>query len=366
MSASGVGSMPGGAYGAERDSARSYEEATRIVVGEVDLPHVPELPGRGAVATMTGRGAGLVSELGMDLQPAGWRLTDGPGVDQRRARSLLAQDLDTVEALAQGSTGWFKAQVIGPWTLAATVEKPRGDLVLADHGARRELGQALAAAVADHVADLRRRMPGVSLLIQLDEPALPAVLGGEVPTASGFGRHRVVHPPEASELLQTVLDAAKAALGADGDTVVHCCAPSCADRPGPRRGSRRCLGGRHRPRALLVRRTGRGDGARAVGPAGSDSRKRPVHAAGRRHLHRQGASSPGHAGCGALRAARRHPDLRAGGGLTGVGPPSPRSGRPQRPGVSPATARLRERATDRLRPRARPRRGCRRWPGARA
>ena len=45
-------------------------------------------------------------------------------------------------------TGPFKIQVAGPWTLAATVEKPRGDKVLTDHGARRELAQALAEGAA--------------------------------------------------------------------------------------------------------------------------------------------------------------------------------------------------------------------------
>ena len=120
--ASGVGSMPGGGVGEEQDNARAYAEATRIVLGEVDLPHVPELPGRGAVANLTGRTLGLVADLGADLQPAGWRLTDAAGIDQRRARSLLAQDLDTVEEQAQGVTGPFKVQVAGPWTLAATVE----------------------------------------------------------------------------------------------------------------------------------------------------------------------------------------------------------------------------------------------------
>ena len=163
--ASGVGSMPGGAVGEEQDNARAYAEATRIVLGEVDLPHVPELPGRGAVANLTGRTLGLVADLGADLQPAGWRLTDAAGIDQRRARSLLAQDLDTVEEQAQGVTGPLKVQVAGPWTLAATVEKPRGDRVLADHGARHELAQALAAALAEHLADLGRRFPGASLLV---------------------------------------------------------------------------------------------------------------------------------------------------------------------------------------------------------
>jgi methionine synthase II (cobalamin-independent) len=223
--ATGVGSMPGGdPLGAEDDNAREYAEAVRVVLGELaTLPHVPELPGRGAHASMTGRGLAVVDGLGADLQPAGWRLTDAPGVDHRRARSLLARDLDQVEEQAQGFTDAFKTQVTGPWTLASTVEKPRGDKVLADHGARRELAQALAEGLGTHVADLRRRLPGVTeLLVQLDEPSLPAVLSGSVPTASGFGRHRTVHPPEASEALGWVTSAITAAGAVP---VVHCCAP---------------------------------------------------------------------------------------------------------------------------------------------
>jgi hypothetical protein len=151
--ATGVGSWPG-------DDAESYAEAVRVVLGEVpDLPYLPELPGRGAPAGMAGRTIAMVADLGFDLQPAGWRLTDRPGIDHRRARSLLAQDLDQLEEQAEGVSGRFKIQVAGPWTLAASVEKPRGDKVLSDHGARRELAQALAEGVATHLADVRRRLP---------------------------------------------------------------------------------------------------------------------------------------------------------------------------------------------------------------
>jgi len=201
----------------------AYAEAVRVVLGELDLPHVPEMPGRGAAAGMTGRGLAVVAELAADLQPAGWRLTDSPGIDHRRARSLLAQDLDQVEEQGQGLTGTAKAQVCGPWTLAATVEKPRGDKVLSDHGARRELAQALAEGVRVHVADLRRRLPGIDrLVVQVDEPGLGAVIAGKVPTASGFGRHRSVDLPEASAHLEWVL-AAIADAGAE--PWVHSCAP---------------------------------------------------------------------------------------------------------------------------------------------
>jgi methionine synthase II (cobalamin-independent) len=60
------------------------------------------------------------------------------------------------------------------------------------------------------------------VLVQVDEPALPAVLAATVPTASGFGRHRAVDPPRASEALEWVF-AAIADAGAV--PVAHCCAP---------------------------------------------------------------------------------------------------------------------------------------------
>jgi methionine synthase II (cobalamin-independent) len=218
IAATGVGSMPGG------DDA-AFSEAVAVVAGELpDLPHLPELPGRGPHADLTGRALAVVADLGADLQPAGWRLTGGPGssgVDHRRARSLLAQDLDVVEERLQGYSGRFKVQVAGPWTLAATVEKPRGDRVLSDHGARRELAEALAEGVRAHLADVRRRLPDAQLVLQVDEPALPAVLTGGVPTASGLNRHRSVDGPGARPALEVVLGAA---AEAGATTVVHCCA----------------------------------------------------------------------------------------------------------------------------------------------
>lgn len=213
--ASGIGSMPG-------QDADDYAEAVRVVLGETPgLPYLPELPGRGATADMTGRTLAVIRELGADLQPAGWRLTDAPGLDQRRARSLLAQDLDVVEEQTQGYVGQFKIQVAGPWTLAATVERPRGDRLLADHGARRELAQALAEGIGEHIADLRSRLPGAEIVVQVDEPALPAVMAGRIPTASGFSRHRSVDAPKASPALEEVF---AAITSAGGSPVAHVCA----------------------------------------------------------------------------------------------------------------------------------------------
>ncbi|MFT4080954.1 MAG: methionine synthase [Nocardioides sp.] len=206
--ATGIGSLPGTDLGA----------AVRLVFDETAaegfVPYLPELPARGPGADMIGRTLAIVGELDADLQPAGWRLTGSsgsPGLDQRRARSLLGQDLDVVEEESQGYAGPLKLQLAGPLTLAASVERPRGDKLLADHGARRELAQALAEGVAGHVRDVRRRVPGADrLIVQFDEPALAAVAAGRVPTASGYGRHRSVQPPEIDELLRTVFATATA------------------------------------------------------------------------------------------------------------------------------------------------------------
>ena len=199
-----------------------FVDSLQTVLGEVgDLPYVPELPDRGVGADVVGRTVGLVKALGIDLQPAGWRLTDAAGVDHRRAASLLAQDLDTVEEAMHGRAETIKVQVAGPWTLAAAVERPRGDKVLGDVGARRDLAQALAEGVRDHVADVRRRLSGSTVVVQVDEPSLPSILAGGVPTASGFHRHRSVSTADAAQAIEWLIEAV---ASPDTTTVVHCCA----------------------------------------------------------------------------------------------------------------------------------------------
>lgn len=211
--ATGIGSMPG----------EDFAEALKICSGLVpDLPFLPELPARGPHAGMIGRTLGLVTELGADLQPDGWRIGVGEGLDQRRARSLLGQDLDHAEEIWAEHAAPLKVQVTGPLTLAAAVERPRGDKMLADHGARRELSEVLAAGLTDHLADLGRRFPQVQLHVQVDEPAIRAVLDATVPTASGWGTHRRVDPPEADELLRRVVDVI---VAAGAVPVLHSCGP---------------------------------------------------------------------------------------------------------------------------------------------
>jgi hypothetical protein len=206
----GIGSWPG----------TDFADAVKIAFAECpDLPYLPELPARGPHAALVGRSTALLSGLAVDLQPAGWRLTDASSRDHRAAQSTLRSDLDVLEEQAQDYAGPYKLSVAGPWTLAATMERPRGDRVLADSGARREVMQSLGEGLADLVPELRRRLPGLELRVQLDEPLLPAVMTGGVPTASGFSRHRVVDLPELSGAVEHVVSRL-----AGTPVVVHCCA----------------------------------------------------------------------------------------------------------------------------------------------
>jgi methionine synthase II (cobalamin-independent) len=207
--ATGVGSLPG------TDPA----EAVRTVLGELPgLPHLPELPGRGAGADMIGRTAALLVDLAVDLTPAGWRLVPRPGIDLRRGQAFLARDLDALHDLADGWTGPFKVQAAGPFTLAAALERTRGERALVAAGARRDIAQSLAEGVAVHVAAVRARVPGADVVVQLDEPSLPAVLEGSLPTASGYGRLPAIAAPD----VEAELSAVVAAL--PGPVAVHCCA----------------------------------------------------------------------------------------------------------------------------------------------
>ncbi len=195
-------------------------EALAVVLGELpDVPHLPELPARGVGADLTGRTAALLVDIPVETTPHGWKLAARPGRDQRRAAELLARDLDAVHEAADGWSGPFKIQVCGPWTLAATIERSRSqNPVLADPGAVADLIASLAEGVAAHVAEVRGRIPGAEVLLQLDEPALPAVLAGSVPTASGLSRVGAVDTTVTGDGLRSVLDATTA-FG-----LVHCCA----------------------------------------------------------------------------------------------------------------------------------------------
>jgi hypothetical protein len=209
--ATGIGSMPGD----------NPLEAARTVADELpDLPHLAELPARGPGSDITGRAAGLLVDIPVEVTPRGWRIAERPGRDVRRARSLLSSDLDALEEALDGYEGLLKVQLAGPWTLAATLEQPHSlNPALADPGLVADLAASLAEGAAGHAAEVAKRVPRAKLVFQLDEPALPAVADGAVPTASGLSRVRAIDEEVLRDRLRTVLAATRAY------TVVHCCAP---------------------------------------------------------------------------------------------------------------------------------------------
>lgn len=200
------------------------DEAMRVVVGEVaEFPFLIELPGAGAGFELAGRGSAHLAGLHVELATSGWRFAAHAGMDERRARSGLVRDLDVLEEHTQGYQGPLKIQCAGPLTLAGCLELHYGDKALADPGAVRDIAASLAEGLAQVAADVARRVPGAQLVVQLDEPLLPAALSGTVPTASGFGMLPVVEPIDATDRLGAVVDA----VAASGWTpIAHCCAPS--------------------------------------------------------------------------------------------------------------------------------------------
>jgi methionine synthase II (cobalamin-independent) len=214
--ATGIGSLPG------TDPA----EAATVVVGELpDLPHLPELPGRGLGADMIGRTAAMLVDLPIEVVTSGYRTAARPGRDHRRAVDLLRWDVDALEEAVERSgvrPPVVKVQAAGPWTLTAGIELTRGHRVLTDRGALREFADSLSEGLALHAAEVGRRI-GAPVVVQLDEPSLPTVLAGGLPTPSGYGNVAAVAEPEAREVLARVIEAAKDATGQP--VIVHCCAP---------------------------------------------------------------------------------------------------------------------------------------------
>ncbi|BBZ45113.1 methionine synthase [Mycobacterium parmense] len=213
--ASGVGSWPG----------TSAREAAEVVVGELAgaLAHIVELPARGVGADLLGRAGGLLIDMAIDTVPRGYRLTARPGAVTRRARSLLDEDCDALEeaweaAGLRGAGRVVKVQAPGPITLAAGLELANGHRAITDPGAVRDLAASLAEGVAAHRAALARRLD-TPVVVQLDEPSLPAALGGQLAGVTALSPVAALDEAVAEALLQTCADA----LGRD--VLLHSCTP---------------------------------------------------------------------------------------------------------------------------------------------
>lgn len=210
----GIGSWPG----------TSPREAAEIVVGELHtLPHLAELPARGVGADIIGRAAALLVDIGIDTVPRGYRIASGRSAVARRAVSLLDEDIDALEeawerAGLRGASRTVKVQAPGPITLAAQLELPGGHRAITDAGALRDLAGSLAEGVAAHRAQIARRLD-TPVVVQFDEPLLPAALGGRL---TGVTSLSPVHPVDES-VATALLDECVATVGTE--VVLHSCAP---------------------------------------------------------------------------------------------------------------------------------------------
>ena len=209
----GIGSWPG----------TSPREAAEIVVGELHtLPHLPELPARGIGADIIGRAGALLVGIGIDTVPRGYRIASGRSAVARRAASLLEEDIDALEeawekAGLRGGTRTVKVQAPGPITLAAQLELPGGHRAITDAGALRDLAGSLAEGVAVHRAQVARRLD-TPVVVQFDEPSLPAALEGRL---TGVTSLSPVHPVDES-VATALLDDCVATVG--GEVMLHSCA----------------------------------------------------------------------------------------------------------------------------------------------
>ncbi len=211
--ATGVGSWPG----------TSAKEATEVVVGELHrLPHLVELPARGLGADIIGRAGALLVDIAIDTVPRGYRIAGGRSSVTRRAVSLLDEDVDALEeawekAGLRGGGRVVKVQAPGPVTLAAQLELPGGHRAITDSGAVRDLTASLAEGVAQHRKHLERRLDS-PVVVQFDEPSLPAALAGRL---TGVTSLNPVHPVD-EFVVTALLDECVAVVG--GEIAVHSCA----------------------------------------------------------------------------------------------------------------------------------------------
>ena len=217
--ASGVGSWPGTAA----------RQAAEVVVGELadELAHIVELPARGVGADLLGRAGALLVDVAIDTVPRGYRITARPGAVTRRAVSLLDEDMDALEeawetAGLRGGGRVVKVQAPGPITLAAGLELSNGHRAITDPGAVRDLAASLAEGVGAHRAALARRLD-TPVVVQFDEPMLPAALGGQLSGVTALSPVAALDEEVAITLLDVCVAASSTPAGAD--VGVHCCAP---------------------------------------------------------------------------------------------------------------------------------------------
>lgn len=156
----------------------SLVDAADVLAGECNILPIPVLPARGLGSDPIGRTAGLLP-FNVEAGPRAWQLVHRPQLVTRRVWDRLEEDLDLCEQVWGTSVDRVKVSVIGPWSLAASLELSNGHLALTDRGALRDIQEGLAFGLAEHVADVRNRF-SAEVIVQVDEPLLAAVKSGSL------------------------------------------------------------------------------------------------------------------------------------------------------------------------------------------
>ncbi|MDO5029380.1 MAG: methionine synthase [Corynebacterium sp.] len=171
----GLGPMPG----------RDPHEVADIVIGECLDGHValPSLPARGLGADAVGRTAAIMADLVVDRGARSWRIADRRGRASALATDYLHRDVDACEEVWGRTPQRIRLTSLGPWTMATSVENATGHLIAIDRGAVKYFAQSLAAGLAAHINDVRRRFD-CDIEVFLAEPALGAVAQGKIKAPS--------------------------------------------------------------------------------------------------------------------------------------------------------------------------------------
>lgn len=196
---------------------KHLEDLEQVPYGVQGFPAFVQCPDRGPGANALGRTLALLSELPTEIGPHGWKLASHRGIDLQRAQSFLEHDLEALSIAGSGYTGNLAIQLVGPWTLAASVYLSKADRILTDLGAVRELAQGLTDATANHIAQIKQRVPGAQVTVQFDETLLGQIGVGALPTFSGYSRIRAVPGPTLVEVLKPLIEKTQSFA----DTTMH-------------------------------------------------------------------------------------------------------------------------------------------------
>ena len=109
------------------------------VVATRTCPTSPSCPPAAPAPTWSGAPPACWSSCRSTSSPQAGGSSTGPAAMPSGPSSLWRRDLDELAEAFDGYEGDLKVQCTGPWTLAAAIELNRGEKVLADQGATRDL-----------------------------------------------------------------------------------------------------------------------------------------------------------------------------------------------------------------------------------